>query len=283
MSCFNGRKSRTILRIALVMGATTERLMTTGGAGSRTTYPIRAVDRVCDILDVLANGGGGASLSEVAEQTGLPKSSAFRYLAALEARHYVERETDGAAYRLGLAFRPQMTHGVDRLAELARPGLEKLRDRFEETVNLGILDGSQVVHVIVTESPHMMRLAARVGERGFLHCTALGKAMAAALPEDRVRAMLDTSGMPPFTDATLTDPEAYLRELARTREQGYGIDEAENQPAGRCVAVAIDGLGFPAGISVSAPAARLSLKKVPEVVASLQKLARKLARAMQTT
>ena len=149
-------------------------------------------------------------------------------------------------------------------------------------MNLGILDGSQVVHVVVAESPQMMRLAARVGERGYVHCTALGKAMCAALSEDRVRAMLDTSGMPRFTESTLTDPEDFLIELARTRDQGFGIDEAENQAAGRCIAVAIEGLPFPAGVSVSAPMSRMPPERVPEVVGQLQKLARKLARTMQT-
>ncbi|MEE6282894.1 IclR family transcriptional regulator [Georgenia sp. MJ170] len=248
-----------------------------------TTYPIRAVDRVCDILDALADAPDGSSLSVVAERTGLPKSSTFRYLTALEARHYVEREVDGMSYRLGLAFRPQNTRGVDRLAALARPYLDALRDQFEETANLGILDGSQVVHVAVAESPLMMRLAARVGERGDTHCTALGKAMCATLPPGRVRAILDTAGMPRHTAATITDPDAFMAELARTHEAGYGIDEAENQPAGRCVAVAIGGLPFPAGISVSAPMSRLPLDRVPDVVAALQKSARKLARAMRTS
>ncbi|MEE6287863.1 IclR family transcriptional regulator [Georgenia sp. MJ173] len=257
--------------------------MTAESAAGATTYPIRAVDRVCDILDALANAPDGSSLSVVAEQTGLPKSSAFRYLTALEARHYVEREVDGASYRLGLAFRPQNTRGIDRLATLARPRLDALRDQFEETVNLGVLDGSQVVHVAVAESPYMMRLAARVGERGHVHCTALGKAMCATLPDDRVRAILDTAGMPRVTAATITDPDAFVAELARTRAAGYGIDEAENQAAGRCVAVAVEGLPFPAGVSVSAPMSRLSLDRVPDVVAQLQKLARKLTRAMRTT
>src|SRR5690606_29910846 len=105
------------------------------------TYPIRAVDRVCSILDVLANSGTGVSLPDVAKAADLPKSSAFRYLSALEARHYVERDASGTTYHLGAAFRPQQTRSDERLTELAEPLLDKLRDQLEETVNLGILDG----------------------------------------------------------------------------------------------------------------------------------------------
>lgn len=245
------------------------------------SYPIRAVDRVCSILDVLANSDSGVSLPDVAKAADLPKSSAFRYLSALEARHYVERDASGTTYRLGVAFRQQHPRSDERLRELATPLLEKLRDQLEETVNLGILDGAQVVHAVVAESPHMMRLAARVGERGFVHSTALGKAIAATLPESRVRSILDIAGMPALTESTVTDPDEFLRELEKTREQGYGIDEAENQTAGRCVGVAIEGIPFLAGVSVSAPASRLPLEQVPDVVAHLQRVARKLSRQMQ--
>lgn len=247
-----------------------------------TTYAIRAVDRVCDILDTLANTPAGVSLSEVAEATGLPKSSAFRYLAALEMRRYVERQADGNTYRLGLAFRPQHTRAVERLADAARPMLERLRDELKETTNLGILDGDQVAHVLVAESPHMMRLAARIGERGYVHCTALGKAMCAELPAERVRTILDAAGMPRFTTATIVEPDRFLAELERTRSQGFGIDDAENQPAGRCIAVAIEDIAFQAGISVSAPIDRLPDDRIPQVVKKLNRVARLLSGKIRT-
>lgn len=245
------------------------------------TYPIRSVDRVCDILDTLANAADGVTLTEVAEATGLPKSSAFRYLSALEARHYVERSHDAVTYRLGLAFRPQHTRGIARLAELARPALQRLRDKLDETTNLGVLDGTSVVHSVVCESPQMMRLAARVGERGYVHATALGKAMAAGLSDDRVQSLVAVSGMPSFTDSTITDPELLRAELEKVRSQGYAVDEEENQVGGRCVAVAVPGLGFAAAVSVSAPATRFPPSQVPTVARALQRVAKDLSRQMR--
>ncbi|MGC0251832.1 IclR family transcriptional regulator [Pseudactinotalea sp. Z1748] len=241
-------------------------------------YPIRAVDRVCDILDTLANASEPVSLPAVAAATELPKSSAFRYLTALEARHYVERTSDGAAYRLGLAFRSQDTRGVEHLSETATAVLGNLRDRLGETTNLGVLDGFKVVHTVVAESPHMMRLAARVGERGLVHATALGKAMCSQLPDDRVRSMLKVSGMPGYTSATITTPADYLRELERVREQGWAVDDEENQVAGRCVAVVIPDISFPAAISVSAPVDRLAPDQVEVVARDLQRAAKAIAR-----
>ncbi len=247
-------------------------------AESAANYPIRAVERVCDILDMLQRSRDGASLSDVAEVTSLPKSSAYRYLSALEAHHYVERDPVTGLYRLGLAFRPQQTRQVDVLINLAKPHLEKLRDKLGETTNLGILDGHDVVHALVVESNEMMRLAARVGERGAVHATALGKAITAELPEDRVRTILTASAMTQFTEKTIVTVEDYLTELKRVRREGYGLDDCENQPDGRCVAVVLESMPFLCGISVSAPSRRLPSDKVESVARSLRRTAMQLVR-----
>lgn len=247
---------------------------------AKNAYGLRAVDRVCDILDLIADSADGVSMSDVAQHASMPKSSAFRYLVALEARKYVARDESTGLFRLGLAFRPQDTRYLDRLAELAQPAMDRLRDEVEETVNLGILDGSQINHLVVSESPHMMRLAARVGERGFVHSTALGKVICSTLPETHVRSILDSSGMPRITDATITDPEAFVAELQRVRDADYAMDDAENQVNGRCVAVLIPGLRVAAGASVSAPVERMPMHRITGVVARLHELAASLSKSM---
>lgn len=247
----------------------------------KAPYSIRSVDRVCDILDALANSRSGVKLTEIALIVALPKSSAFRYLSALEARHYVQRENDSITYRLGPAFRTQSIVGEARLAALAQQPLEQLRDKCGETTNLGILDGTLVMHRIVCESKQPMRLAARVGDREHVHSTALGKAMCAALPDAQVRSIISASGMPRVTSSTITNVDEFFAELARVRAQGYAIDNAENQPDGRCAAVAIPDLPFPAGVSVSAPARRFRLEDVPAVARQLRRIAVELAAKMQ--
>lgn len=243
-----------------------------------TAYPIRAVERVCDILDVLQRSREGVSLPDVAAVTSLPKSSAFRYLSALEARRYVERDDETALYRIGLAFQPHHTRQFEAFLSHAEAPLRQLRDDTGETTNLGTLDGPMVVHSLVFESAQMMRLAARVGDRAPIHSTALGKAMSAQLPNDRVLAMLDAIDMKPYTDHTITTPAAYLAELEVVRKQGYAVDELENQDDGRCVAVALQGMPFPCGISVSAPALRLTTDKVPGVVKQMRRVGLELVR-----
>ncbi|HYZ97144.1 MAG TPA: IclR family transcriptional regulator [Acidimicrobiales bacterium] len=239
-------------------------------------YSIRAVQRVCDILELLHERPDGVSLLQVAQVTALPKSSAFRYLATLEARRYIERDAASGDYRLGLAFLPLQARRLDLLAQRARPRLEALRDRFEETVNLGLLDGTRVIYLDIVESPKSMRLAARPGDRDHVHSTALGKAITAHLPEDRVKAIVAGTGMPALTPNTITDEARFFDELTRVRKRGYALDNGENEPDGRCVGVSILRSRFPAALSFSAPVSRFPLGQVQEVAAALQEVADKL-------
>src|SRR6266511_2671442 len=208
----------------------------------RTNYSIRAVHRVCEILDLLQQASSGAALLDVARATRLPKSSAFRYLATLERRRYVERDPVTGSYRAGSAFLPLRAHEPELLARRARPHMERLRDRLGETINLGMLEGNRVIYLEIVESHRAMRLAARRGDRDPVHATALGKAIAANLPDRRVRAILEAEGMPQLTQRTLTDQDAYLVEMAGTRERGYALDDGEHEIDGRCVAVPVIGI-----------------------------------------
>lgn len=175
-------------------------------AGGQSALSIRAVERVCDICDLLREVPDGISLMDIGERTGLPKSTAYRYLVTLAARQYVEfveRDERSQVVRLGVAFRPKREHDSQRFLQFAQAELAPLRDETDETVNIGLLDGSRYVHALVIESEQIIRLAARVGERAPLHCTAIGKIIAEQLPVERLKALLAAEGMPKLTPRTM--------------------------------------------------------------------------------
>jgi IclR family acetate operon transcriptional repressor len=236
-------------------------LDTTGDA----PYSIRAVQRVCDVLDLIQAQQRGVTLRQVVEVVGMPKSSAFRYLATLEERQYVARNSATGIYQIGPAFLPLQARQLAVLADRARPYMEQLRD------------GNRVSYLEIVESQRSMRLAARRGDRDPLHCTALGKAIASTLPWERVLAILEADGMPARTDATITNSDEYARELERTRDQGYALDNGENESDGRCLAVPFSPTGLPASISLSAPAARFPLDQVARVAAAIQEVVEELS------
>lgn len=242
-------------------------------SNQKTPYAVRSVLRVLDILDLLRQRPDGATLAEVAEVTDMPKSSVFRYLATLESRGYVGREDSNGPFRLGTAFLASEPRHLEILARRARPHLEGLRDRFGETVNLGVLDGSRVVYIEIFESRRSMRFVAQKGHREPIHSTALGKAISAVLTDDEVRAILETEGMPARTDHTITDPDIFIEAIHGVRDQGYATDDGENEAGGRCVAVPIPGFNPEAAISISAPAARLSDAEAREAADALAEVA----------
>jgi IclR family acetate operon transcriptional repressor len=240
-------------------------------------YVVRAAARVLDILDLLKYSSDGASLSEIASAVDLPKSSVFRYLATLESRGYVEQDPDTSVYRFGVALLVSHSRYRQFLAARAKPYLEKLRDRFQETINLAVLDGNRITYLEIVESQRAMRFAARPGDRDPIHSSALGKAIASTLDEAKVREILETEGMPRRTPHTITDVDEVLAELETVRRRGFALDNRENEEDGRCVAVPIPATAAPAALSLSAPAVRMSLEEVGEVAEALIAAAEALA------
>ena len=245
---------------------------------SESRYAVRAAVRVLDILDLLQHSAVAVTLADVADATGLPKSSAFRYLATMESRGYVQRDTAG--YHLGIGFRSSRAERLEVLAVRARPVLEEVRDRFEETVNLAVLDGTRAVYVAIVESRRGMRFAARRGDREPLHATALGKAIASTLDSDHVRAILAVEGMPQRTRRTITDPERFMQVVTMVARDGYAVDDRENEEDGRCVAVPLAGVHIPAAVSSAAPANRLTVDEAVVAGGSLRTAATEIARRM---
>lgn len=244
--------------------------MTSNSESQNRDYSVRAVERVAAVLDLLQASPGEVSLAEVADATELPKSSAFRYLWTLESYRYVERNPTSGAYRLGPRLASMQSGRIETLRERAAGTLSRLRDETGETINLGRLDRDAVVYIDIVESPRAVRLAVKPNEREQIHCTALGKVLAAQLPEHAVSDILERSGMAARTERTITDPGEYMTELARVRRLGYALDNGENEEDGRCVAVPIEGGELQVALSLSAPSSRFRLSDVEEAVGILQ-------------
>ena len=235
-------------------------------------FTISAVDRICDILDLLQSDPRGLSFAQVAEGAEMSANSTLRYLTALEARRYVERNEHGD-YEIGMAFVPFVSRQLEQLTDRAHPWLERLRDAFEETVNLAVLDRHGVTYLDIVESPASVQWEARAGDRDGIHSTALGKAVAAHLSTKRVEQILAAEGMPRRTPATITDVHEYLDELAEVRQRGWAFDNGENELGGRCVAVPLTGSHLPLALSLSAPASRLPVERAEEIAAVLADVA----------
>jgi len=138
----------------------------------------------------------------------------------------------------------------------------ELMIRYGETINLGIIDGSQVEHIDVLQSPSALRIAAHPGHRNPVHSTALGKVIMAFLSEQQREAILQDYPMIKMTPRTITTRSGFLKHLAVVREQGVAFDVSENIDGVTCVAGPIfdQNNRIVAGLSISGPASRMEAK-----------------------
>ena len=250
-------------------------------AGERGTGSVQSISRAFSLLEVIADLGGAATLSRLADHSGLPQATVHRLLRTLVDLGYVRQE-ESRQYALA----PRLV----RLGEIAKnllgtwavPHLQRLVDATGESANLAMLEGDQVVYTAQVPGLHAMRMFTEVGRRASVHCTAVGKAMLADLPPDRVRAIVVPSGMPAQTPHTITTIAALTEELARIRAQGFAVDDEEQEVGVRCVAVAVPGGANHAALSVSGPSPRMTADVLRQAIPLLTDAARALADDLAT-
>jgi IclR family transcriptional regulator, acetate operon repressor len=237
---------------------------------SKALSPVRAARRVVELLNVLSDAPDGLTLRELVERAGMPKATTLRYLLTLEEHRYVERDAATGRYLLGLAI-PSPAQFYARLTRAARPSLERLSAEFEENILFAMLDNGRVAFLDTVESKHVLRVASNPRDHNPVHTTALGKAIAATLPDEAIRHLLEWRGMPRLTERTLADVDSFLDEIARVRQRGYAVADRENDPDARSVAVAVPTPRVQTAVGITAPAIRFSLSEAPRVARDLQR------------
>ncbi|WP_127792709.1 IclR family transcriptional regulator [Agromyces sp. LHK192] len=217
---------------------------------------VKSVARVFDLLELIADAGGDVTLSELSTMAELPLPTIHRLLRTLVSLGYA-RQLANRRYALGPRLVRLGEVANRQFGQIARPQLKQLVERLGETANLATLDGDRVIYVSQSPSPHAMRMFTEVGRRSYLHCTSVGKAILAELPEERVREIVSRTGLPAETEHSITSLDALLEDLHRVRERGYAIDDGEQEIGVRCYAMSVPGAPVPTAVSVSGPVARV--------------------------
>jgi IclR family acetate operon transcriptional repressor len=234
------------------------------------------VERAFELLEHMADAGGEVGLSQLSTASGLPLPTIHRLMRTLVNQGYVRQEPS-RRYALGpRLIRLGETSGR-LLGSWARPHLARLVDAVGETANMAMLDGDEIVYVAQVPSKHSMRMFTEVGRRVLPHCTAVGKAMLAQLPPDHVNELLLRTGMPAHTEHTITEPAQLIRHLKQVAQDGYAVDDGEQEVGVRCVAVPVLGAPTMTAISISGPQARVTKEVVDRAVPLLQRAADQLA------
>ncbi|MBB3665443.1 IclR family acetate operon transcriptional repressor [Prauserella sediminis] len=240
---------------------------------------VQSVERVFDLLSVIAASGGRTTLSELAAAVDLPIPTIHRLLKTLLGIGVV-RQLPDRGYALGPELARLGELAGRQLGALIRPHLRTLVDQLGESANVATLDGDMVVYVDQVPSPHQMRMFTEVGRRAHTHDTGAGKAILAQLPVEQVRQIINTAGLPPHTDHSIRSLEELEEELDRIRERGYSVDEQEQELGVRCYATAVPNAPTPLAISVSGPTSRVGEDFADRAVPLLQRCAEQISEAL---
>ncbi|WP_062228827.1 IclR family transcriptional regulator [Aureimonas frigidaquae] len=249
-------------------------------------YIVGPVLKALKVLDAVAQKGHPVSLTVISTELDLPKTSTFRYLRTLSAAGFLSYDAAADRYSVGTRFRmlANADNGIQRLRDRALPILEDMNREFNETVNLGVLSGNEIVYIAILEPTRGVRMQARVGRRDPLHSTALGKAILASLPEPE-RGRLISQTLPQRTFRTMTQYEAVMRQLRAVETSGIAIDAGENEDGIMCVGTPIrHEAGYPlAAISLSAPERRVTGTVRERIIDRLQAAARDISAGLYDT
>ena len=223
----------------------------------------RAAKRALEVIEHVAASPRPVSLSEIAREVGLPKSSAHALIRTLDTEGYLQRD-DRGEYSLGprlLRLLGSLPHRFD-LPRVARPVMQELVDEVGETAILGIRQGDEIVYVEQVEAPQVIRYVAPLGEPRPMQVTSIGKVLLASMSPAEADAVLSGAKLEALTDRTLVSRDAIDKDLARVRKRDYATNDEESIEGVVAVAVPIREGGSAdgpvvAGLSVAGPSDRM--------------------------
>jgi IclR family KDG regulon transcriptional repressor len=234
---------------------------------------VQTIERVSLILDMIGQSPQGASIKDLSVGLELPKGTIHRILSSLSYFGYVHQDLETKNYLLGfklMELGALVASQLD-LRKVAEPVLRALAEKTGETAHMVVLDMNEVVYIDKIDTQQArgsLRMISRVGSRNPVHSCAVGKVLLSQLSEEEVDTLIIEKGLSARTTNTITVPGRLKEHLRTVRDQGYAIDDEENERGIRCVAAPIfdrKGLAV-AAISVSGPAVRVTKKAIQDVL-----------------
>lgn len=231
---------------------------------------VKASRTAFEIIETIAREDGGR-VTEVADELGLAKSTVHRHLATLEDLEYVVK--DGNEYRIGFRFLKlgEQTRKRSDAYQMARKKVQKVAEQTAERAQFVVEEHGKAVYVFGATGEHAVKTNSEIGKYRPLQSMAAGKAILAALPDERVEEIIRQHGLPSMTENTITDRDELYAELDVIRERGYSISDQETLLGLRAIGVPIerpDGDVFGA-FSVSGPTHRVQGDRLEESIPNI--------------
>jgi len=239
------------------------------------------IERVLDILDTVAASPKPLSATEINEVLDLPKATAHRLCAELEARGYLLKRINGKSYQPGNRLF-DVAVGVlanSRFSATRHAILTSLSEKVGETCNIAYPDGLYMAYSDRVETKAPLRLQFSIGMRVPLYCTASGKLYLSTLPKARRKTVIGKLKLEAHAKNTITDPDTLLAEIDEIEKTQVSIDNQELYDDIIAIAVPItDKRGrFYSSLAIQAPVSRISIKSSDQYVPLLFEAAHDLS------
>ncbi|MFL6559195.1 MAG: IclR family transcriptional regulator [Bacillus sp. (in: firmicutes)] len=223
---------------------------------------IQSVERALKILDLFDEHKSELKITEISEKMGLHKSTVHSLLKTLQLYSYIDQNPEDGKYRLGLklAERGNVVINNMDIRKTARKYLLDLSAKTGQTVHVGILDGREGVYIDKVEGEQSIIRYSRIGRRLPLHSTAIGKVLLAYQQPNEIELLLKDYQYQYQTANTIINESFFRNEIEKVKQQGYAVDDQENEQGVRCAAVPIfNGKGqVLAAISISTLISRVN-------------------------
>lgn len=249
---------------------------------NKNQYILSSLYNALEILDLLSKYEE-LSLAEISKEVNLGKASVFRMLYTLEKKGFVHK-TSHAKYKLGMKFAYYGSIASERqnILSVARPHLQKLRDKLNETVHMSILDNdNNVIFMLKEVGNYSIQMASKVGAKMPPYCTGTGKMLLAGLPDEELKNIINNLDFGKKTNYTITDRIRFEEEIKKIRILGYAEDIEECEIGLICYAAPVKDMtgNIIAAISVSGPTERMRQNRL-QLIDAIKEEAKDISEAM---
>jgi len=250
----------------------------------KNSYSAPSVRKAYKILEIISDSSSDLGISEIAKKLKIGKSTVHGIAAALEELGVLVRDPLHKKYQMGYSLLELVRKFYRKmeLRDIAKVPMERLMQKVEESVFLGIINGDHITILDVVESHREIKITSPPGTRLPLLAGAIGKIFLAQFEEKKAKQILQKMGLKRYTSKSVVDPKKYIKEVDETKEKGYAIDDEEYLPGVRAVAAPLQTASLPpAAIWVVGFTSSFTDQKVEEVIAEIRKTAQEINRSLK--
>ena len=245
-----------------------------------STKTIASVTKALNILELISQYEDGLTTTEISNMTNQGVSSTYHLLNTLRVNGYIRQDKNKRFYigytllRIAKSAKAQFS-----LANLAEESLKILTAESNETSNLVILKDSNIEYIAQCECSQMLKMFTKIGAQVPYNCTGGGKAIAAYLPKNEQRELLNTTNFKPYTKKTCLSWKELEKELEEIRKNGFALDDEEREIGVTCIAAPVfSDTNYPiAAVSISGPTSRIQEKDISRLSGLVKAAAQKIS------